>query len=157
MMKKILLPVLVLALIPAGAKDYPVEPQKQLKKEMTVPAPVDGERVILRFLARLQGEMKIGGQYATRISVDGKTLDYTVNTVPRVVNRKAPTFHGTVYPYTSKGVWNTAANPREEYIEIVYVPEDYSQVYYYELDITDTPPGRHEFCWENVDAENRIL
>ena len=157
MMKKILLLMSVLALIPVGAKDYPVDPQKQLKLEMTVPAPVDGERVILRFLARLQGEMKIGGQYATRISVDGKTLDYTVNTVPRVVNRKAPTFHGTVYPYTSKGVWNTAANPREEYIEIVYVPEDYSQVYYYELDITDIPPGRHEFCWENVDTEKRIL
>ena len=74
MMKKILLLMSVLALIPVGAKDYPVDPQNQLKQKMTVPAPVDGERVILRFLARLQGEMKIGGQYATKISVDGKKI-----------------------------------------------------------------------------------
>ena len=144
-------------LFPVAAKDFSVAYRQQLKQEMKLPSPADGERIVLRFLARLRGEMKVGGLYAMKIAVDGKVLDGTVNDLPRVINRKASTFHGTVYPYTCNGSWNVAANPRQEYIEIVFVPEDYSQVYYYELDITDIPPGPHEFSWENTDSEKRDL
>ena len=157
MKKPILLLLMFLAVFSALAKEYSVAPQQELKQTLAVPAPAEGDRVILRFLARLQGEMKIGAQYAMKIRVDGKLLDNRVNNVSRVVNRNAETFHGTIYPYTSGGAWNVAANPREEYIEIVYVPEDYSQVYYYELDISDVLQGSHEFSWENVDAEKRTL
>ena len=53
MMKKILLILSILAVVPLAAKEFSIKHQQQLKQEMTLPVPGDCERIILSFIARL--------------------------------------------------------------------------------------------------------
>lgn len=139
------------------AAEYALSPGEAHVWEGVVPRAKGGERVILSFLARLKGPMKIGAQYTMKLEVDGKNLGETLLDIPRIVNRRGTTFHGTPYAYFSKGLWNVVSNPEEEYIEIVYVPEDYEQIYFYELDVSDLTPGKHKFVWTNADPDKRVI
>ncbi len=143
--------------VPGGYEETSILPGETLTIEADVPQQKANEKNTLFFVARLKGELAVRDLHVMRIMADGKVLGETINDIPRIVNRSAKTFHGTQHPYTKGGNWNVASNQNEDYIEIIHVPEDYANVYCYELDISDLKPGKHKFSWTNLDKKRPLL
>lgn len=140
-----------------GYEETSILPGETLTIEADVPPPPPNEKNTLFFVARLKGELSVRDFHVMRITANGRILNETINDIPRIVNRTSKTFHGTQHPYTAQDNWNVAANQDEDYIEIIHVPEDYSAVYCYELDISDLKPGKHKFTWTNLDKVRPLL
>ena len=143
--------------VPGGYKETALMPGETFTIEAEIPPSTQNEKATLFFVARLKGKLSVDANHIMRINVDDKILDGMIQDMPRIVNRTGKTFHGTSHNYTENGQWNVASNPEEEYIEIIHVPEDFSNVFVYELDISDLPPGKHKISWKNNDRDRNLL
>lgn len=148
----VLLAVLCSALL---AADTVLKPGEKFTLDLPAGKAPAGKRLIVTFKARYARPQRIGKEWYMQVAVNGKVVGSHMppegSGVLRLVNRTAPTFHGTNFSYTNKGLWSVVSHNKSEEIEHIYCPADYQQLYTYDMDVTDVlSDGKNSFVITNL-------